>query len=388
MPFAAVLAATCLSSAFGSILMGAFARYPIALAPGMGINAYFAYAVVGSAGLSWQAALGIVFLSGVAFLLLTAGGIREMILYSIPRELYSAVAVGIGLFIAFIGLVNAGVVVGDSSTKVSMGDLRRPLTLLGLFGLLLTATLMVRGVRAAMVIGILATTGVGAALGLVEWRPGSYGVSALGETAVRLDVGSVLRADVLDIVLVFLFVNLFDDIGTLVAVGKKAGLFGADGRIPRINRILFADASATVAGSLAGTSTVVSYIESAAGVAAGGRSGVSAIVTGILFLAALGLAPLVGAVPVEATAPALILVGALMISHAAEIPWDDPAVSIPAFLTMIAIPLTFSIANGLAFGLTVHTLLRVLKGDALRIHWLVYVMTALFLGRFFFLGHG
>ncbi len=385
MPFTAVVAATCVSSAFGSILMGAFARYPIAMAPGMGLNAYFAYIVVQGMAVPWPTALGAVFVSGVAFFLLTAGGIRELILYSIPRELYSAVAVGIGLFIAFIGLVNAGVVIGDPTTKVAMGDLRQPMTLLALFGLLLMASLLVRRVRAAMLAGILATVALGAALGLVSWQPRSSALSEITATAFRLDVGGILKADLAEIVLVFLFVNLFDDIGTLVAVGKKANLFDEAGRIPRVNKILFTDAAATVAGSLAGTSTVVSYIESAAGVVAGGRSGVTAIVTGLLFVAALLVAPLIGAIPAAATAPALILVGSLMISHVAEIRWEEPVSAVPAFLTMISIPLTFSIANGLAFGFTVHTLLRILKGEARQVPWLVYLLTALFLARFFLL---
>ena len=269
---------------------------------------------------------------------------------------------------------------------VAMGDLREPMTLLALFGLVLTAALLVRRVRAAMLIGMIVTTAVGAVFGLITWAPQSYHVSEITATAFQLDIGGVFRVDLMEIVLVFLFVNLFDDIGTLVAVGKKAGLFDEAGHIPRVNKILFADASATVVGSLTGTSTVVSYIESAAGVVAGGRSGVTAIVTGILFVAALFVAPVIGAIPTAATAPVLILVGSLMISHAGEINWDEPVVAIPAFLTMITIPLTFSIANGLAFGFTVHTLLRVLRGEARRVPWLVYVMTVLFLVRFFVLG--
>ncbi|MCW5982555.1 MAG: NCS2 family permease [Bryobacteraceae bacterium] len=386
MPFTAVVAATCVSAAFGSILMGVYARYPIALAPGMGLNAYFAYAVVKGMGVSWQVALGAVFLSGVAFLLLTFAGLRELILYSIPAELYAAVAVGIGLFIAFIGLSNASVVVKHPATLVAMGDLRHPMTLLALAGLLFIAVLLARGVRAAMLIGILATAGAGALLGLIPWEAGTYSLADITETAFRMDIRGALRLDILEITLVFLFINLFDDIGTLVGVGKKANLFDASNRIPRVNRILFTNASATVAGATAGTSTVVSYIESAAGVAAGGRTGVPAIVSGLLFLAALFVAPLAGAIPSAATAPALILVGSLMISHAAEIDWNKPAISIPAFLTMITIPLTFSIANGLAFGFTIHTLIRILRGEARRVSWLVYVLTALFLARFFWLG--
>lgn len=250
----------------------------------------------------------------------------------------------------------------------------------------MTAALLVRGVRAAMLIGILVTTGLGVALGLVPWEPQTYGVSEITATAFQLDLAGTMKVDLIEIVLVFLFVNLFDDIGTLVAVGKKANLFDEANRIPRVNRILFADASATVVGSVSGTSTVVSYIESAAGVVAGGRSGVTAIVTGILFGAALFVAPLVGAIPAAAAAPALILVGSLMISHAAEIKWNEPVIAIPAFLTMITIPLTFSIANGLAFGFSIHTLLRLCRGEGRQVPWLVYLMTALFLARFFVLG--
>jgi AGZA family xanthine/uracil permease-like MFS transporter len=258
MPYTAVVAATCVSSAFGSFLMGAYARYPIALAPGMGLNAYFAYAVVRALGISWQVALGAVFLSGVLFLVLTFAGIRELILYSIPAELYAAVAVGIGLFIAFIGLSNAGIVVADASTKVALGDLRRPATLLALFGLVLTAALMARRVRAAILLGILATTAAGVAAGLVEWQPRTYSLAEITATAFQLDLAGALKPEVIEIVLVFLFVNLFDDIGTLVGVAKKANLFDRDNRIPRVNRILAADASATIVGALCGTSTVVS----------------------------------------------------------------------------------------------------------------------------------
>ncbi|MDX2153340.1 MAG: NCS2 family permease [Bryobacteraceae bacterium] len=388
MPHAAVVAATCFSAGFGSLLMGAFARYPIALAPGMGLNAYFTYTVVKAMGVSWQTALGAVFLSGVAFLLLTAAGVRQLILEAIPSELYASVAVGIGLFIALIGFRNAGLVAASPATLVTLGDLRNPQTQLALFGLLLMASLMAWEFRGAMLIGVLATTAAGAGLGLVAWQPQALSLGDITGTAFQLDVRGALRLGLLEIVFVFLFVDLFDNIGTLVGVGKKAGLFDRASRIPRVNRILFADATATVAGSLAGTSTVVSYIESAAGVAAGGRSGVTAIVTGLLFLVSLLIAPLVGAIPAAATAPALILVGALMISHAAEIRWSDPLIAIPAFLTITAIPLTFSIANGLAFGFTAHTLLRLARGEFRTISWLVYLLTALFLIRFIYLGAG
>jgi AGZA family xanthine/uracil permease-like MFS transporter len=388
MPLPAIVAATCLCAAFGSILMGILARYPIALAPGMGLNAYFTYTVVKGLGVPWQTALGAVFLSGVAFLLLTAIGVRQMIVSAIPAELYAAVAVGIGLFIAFIGLHNAGIVTASPATLVTMGNLRAPNTLLAIFGLVLISGLLTWNVRAGILIGILATTGLGAVFGLVPWQPQAYSFSDITATAFQLDIRGAIGYGLVEIVFVFLFVDLFDNIGTLVAVGKQAKLFDEANQIPRMNRILFSDAIATMVGSFAGTSTVTSYIESAAGVAAGGRSGATAITAGVLFIAALFVAPLVGAIPTAATAPALIVVGSLMIAHAAEIPWSNPVIAIPAFLTIVTIPLTFSIANGLAFGFTAYTLLKVARGQFRDVNWLVYVLTILFIARFFYLGAG
>ncbi len=386
MPFQAVVAATCFCAAFGSILMGAVARYPVALAPGMGLNAYFAYTVVKGLGVPWQTALGAVFLSGVAFLILTVAGVRQLIVEAIPTELYAAVAAGIGWFIALIGLRNAGIVVANPATLVALGNLRDKQTLLAVFGLALTAALMAWGVRAAMLLGIVATTLAGSLLGLVKWSWSMYRVSDIMATAGKLDVRGALHLGLLEIVFVFLFVDLFDNLGTLVGVGKKAGLFDEANRIPRLPRILLCDATATIVGSLAGTSTVTSYIESAAGVAAGGRTGVTAIVTGLLFAAALFVAPLVGAVPGAATAPALILVGSLMMSHAAEIHWNDPASAIPAFLTMLTIPLTFSIATGLSFGFTSFAVLKLARGQFQKKDWVVYVLAAIFVARFIYLG--
>jgi AGZA family xanthine/uracil permease-like MFS transporter len=385
MPLAAVTAATCLSAAVGSVLMGALARYPIALAPGMGINAYFTYTVVKGMGVPWPTALGAVFLSGIAFLLLTALGVRQLIISTIPFELYAAVAAGVGLFIAFIGFRNSGIVLSHPVTTVTLGNLRDKSTALALFGLLLMAALLAWRVRAAMLIGILATTAIGLATGVAKWMPQAYRFQDLSATAGKLDVGGALRLGFLEIIFVFLFIDMFDNIGTLVAVGKRAGLFDHAHRIPRVNRILFSDATATVVGALSGTSTVVSYIESAAGVAAGGRTGVTAIVTGLLFGVALFVAPAVGAIPAAATAPALIVVGSLMMSSVAEIAWDDPEVAIPAFLTIMTIPLTYSIANGLAFGFTAFTLLKVLRGKFRQVNWFVYALTALFIVRFIYL---
>ena len=385
-PLSAVSAATCLSAAFGSILMGVVARYPIALAPGMGLNAYFTYTVCLKMHVQWQTALGAVFLSGVLFLVLTAAGVRQMILRSIPHELYAAVASGIGLFIAFIGFRNAGLVVSDPATFVSLGNIRNPATALALFGLMLMVALEIKKVRGSILIGVLVTTGLAWALGLVHWKSQGGGIQSLTQTALQLDIRGALSKGLLEIIFVFFFVDLFDNLGTLVAVTKRAGLIATDHTIPRLNRILFADASATVFGSLTGTSTVTSYVESTAGVAAGGRSGVTAIVTGLLFLAAMIAAPFVGVVPSAATAPALILVGSMMLATITEIRWHEPLVSVPAFLTLILIPLTYSIANGLGFGIIAWAVLHLATGNWRRQDWLLYTLAVLFALRFIYLG--
>jgi AGZA family xanthine/uracil permease-like MFS transporter len=388
MPLAAVTAATCLSAAAGSFLMGGFAKYPIALAPGMGLNAYFTYVVVKGMGVPWQAALGAVFISGIAFLLLTVLGVRQLIVSAIPHELYAAVAAGVGLFIALIGFRNSGIIVPHPATTVTLGNLRDPGTALALFGLLLISALLAWRVRAAMLIGILATTLMGLVTGVAKWAPQTYRLGDLSATAGKLDIAGAVRLGFLEIIFVFLFIDLFDNIGTLVAVGKKANLFDEARQIPRLNRILLSDATATIVGALSGTSTVVSYIESAAGVAVGGRTGITVIVTGMLFIVALFLAPVVGAIPAAATAPALIVVGSMMVSVVGEIAWSDPEVAIPAFLTMMTIPLTFSIANGLAFGFTAYSLLKILRGKFRDVNWFVYLLTGLFIARFVYLGRG
>jgi len=385
-PLPAVTAATCLSAAFGSILMGIVARYPIALAPGMGLNAYFTYTVCLKMHVPWQTALGAVFLSGVIFLALTTVGIRQMILRAIPHQLYAAVAGGIGLFIAFIGFQHAGLVVRDPNTLVSMGNIRNPTAYLTLLGLILMVALEIRKVKGSILIGVLTVTGIAWAFHLVHWRPSTGGIGALTQTAFKLNIMGALNKGLLEIIFVFFFVDLFDNLGTLVAVTKRAGLIEADHSIPRLNRILFADATATVFGSLTGTSTVTSYVESTAGVAAGGRSGITAIVTGLLFLSAIGAAPFIGIVPPAATAPALILVGSLMLAAINEIHWHEPLVAVPAFLTLILIPFTYSIANGLGFGIIAWAVLHLLAGKARRKDWLLYLLAALFLARFIYLG--
>jgi adenine/guanine/hypoxanthine permease len=385
MPLPAVTAATCLAAAFGSILMGVIARYPIALAPGMGLNAYFTYTVCLRMHIPWQTALGAVFLSGCVFLLLTAFGIRQLILKAIPQELYAAVACGIGLFIAFIGLTKAGLVVADPATMVRLGNIKDPTTALALLGLGVMVALEIWKVKGSILIGIVTVTAAAWAMGLVHWAPATGGFSSLAATAFKLDIVGALHVGLVEIVFIFFFVDLFDNLGTLVAVTKRAGLQAQDHSIPRLNRILFSDAIATVGGSLTGTSTVTSYVESTAGVAAGGRSGVTAIVTGLLFLGAMLAAPFIGIVPPAATAPALILVGSLMLTTVTEIRWTDPLVAVPAFLTLILIPLTYSIANGLGFGIIAWAVLHLAAGKITRKDWLLYVLACLFLVRFLYL---
>ena len=309
-----------------------------------------------------------------------------MILRAIPHQLYAAVASGIGLFIAFIGFQHAGLVVRDPNTLVAMGNIRNPTAWLALLGLILMVALEARKVKGSILIGVLGITGLAWALRMVHWTPAAGGFHALTQTAFKLDIMGAVNKGLLEIIFVFFFVDLFDNLGTLVAVTKRAGLIAPDHSIPRLNRILFADATASIFGSLIGTSTVTSYVESTAGVAAGGRSGVTAIVTGLLFLGAIAAAPFAGIVPQAATAPALILVGSLMLAAISEIHWHDPLVAVPAFLTLVLIPFTYSIANGLGFGIIAWAVLHLFAGKARRQDWLLYVLAALFLARFIYLG--
>ena len=391
LPVAAVAAATCLAAGIGSLLMGFMANYPLALAPGMGLNAYFTYTVVKGMGVPWEVALGCVFISGVAFLLLTLVGVRQLIVRSIPKPLLAATAAGIGLFIAFIGLKNAGLVVASPATTVALGDLKTPTALLTLFGLVLISVLQARKVKGAMLIGILTLTVIGWFLGLSSWTGWTFGPTALMQTFGKLDIAGALNLGgsfgvaLLEIIFVFLFVDLFDNVGSLAAVTKRAGLQGPNGEIPRLNRILYADSIAATVGAVAGTTTVTSYIESASGVAVGGRTGLTAVVTGLLFLAALLVAPLAGLVPTAATAPALILVGVMMMGSINEIAWDEPLDAVPAFLTLVMIPLTFSIANGLAFGITAYAVLKLATGKATRADWMLMLLGGLFVVRFAYL---
>ncbi len=391
MPVAGVAAATCLAAGFGSILMGLLSNYPLALAPGMGLNAYFTYTVVKTMGLPWQVALGCVFLSAVAFLLLTLSGVRQLIMNAIPRSLFAAISGGIGLFIAFIGLKNAGIIVSDPGTTVGLGKLTASTPALAILGLLVIAILQARAVKGAMLVGILSVAGIAWIFGLAHVTPFAYHLRDLLGTAFRLDIPAALNlkggigVSLIEIVFVFLFVDLFDNVGTLMAVTKRAGLVSSDGKVPRMNRILLADSIAMLAGALAGTSPVTSYIESTAGVAVGGRTGLTSVTVGVLFLGTLFVAPFVQAIPAVATAPALILVGAMMMGALADVDWHDPGEGIPAFLTAIMVPLSYSIANGLAFGIVSHAVLRLVRGQARLRDWLVYVLAALCVVRFAYL---
>ncbi len=387
-PFSGALFATCIASAIGSLMMGLIANYPFALAPGMGLNAYFTYTVVKGMGYDWHVAMGAVFISGVVFLILTLARIRAMIVDAIPMTMKTAVAVGIGLFIAFIGLKNAGVIVSSPATFVTLGHIMTKPVLLSLGGLLVTAALLARGYRSAIITGIILVTLFSILLKVSSPPTGLFQMPDVRSTFLQLDIKGALRLGVFDVIFVFLFVDLFDTIGSLMGLGRQAGYLDAEGRMPRVNRALFADAIATIAGSLLGTSTVVTYIESSTGVSEGGRTGLTAVVVGLLFLMAVFFSPIAGAIPPIATAPALIIVGALMIGAVADIKWNDITEAIPAFLTIIAMPLTFSIANGLAIGFIFYPILKIMTGRSREVRPLVYVLAVLFILRYVYLAGG
>jgi AGZA family xanthine/uracil permease-like MFS transporter len=358
----AIFVATCLAAAIGSAIMGFIANYPIALAPGMGLNAFFTYTVVLHMGHTWQVALGAVFISACMFFVLSIFRIREWIINSIPLELRSAIAAGIGLFLALIALKEAGIVVANPATLVGMGDLSKPEPLLAILGFFIIVALEARKITGAVLIGILVTTAAGIALGVSQFGGVFSMPPSLAPTFMQLDIKGALNIGLVTVVFAFLFVDIFDNSGTLIAVAKKAGLMRADGHMPKMGRALIADSSAAMVGSVLGTSTTTSYIESAAGVSAGGRTGLTAVVVAILFLLALFLAPLAGSVPAFATAPALLFVAVLMTAGLAEIDWSDITVAAPVVITALAMPLTFSIANGIAFGFIAWTAIKLLAG--------------------------
>ena len=383
-PKDAAIASTIWIAALASMAMGVFANYPVALAPGMGLNAFFAYYVCGVLGLHWTVALGAVFFSGVLFLILTVGGIRQAIINAVPRDLKLAISVGIGLFIAFIGLKGTGLIVENSATYVSLGHVTAPTTLLSLFGLLFTAALMARNVHGSILIGIFVTTVLAMALGMTPAPQGlgdivSTSLPHMGGTFGQLDLAGAWNYGLVSIIFTFTVVELFDNMGTLIGLTTKAKMVKPDGHIENIDKALTTDAVGTMVSAVFGTSTVTSYIESAAGIAAGGRTGLTALAAGVLFLAALLFTPLIGLVPAFATAPALILVGALLMSEVGKIDFSDFTNALPAFLTIIMMPLTSSIANGFAFGFISYMVMKLFAGQYKQISWIMYLVSIAFL---------
>ena len=387
MPHDAVFVATCIAAAIGTIIMGMYANYPIAMAPGMGLNAYFAYAVVKGMGFTWQAALGAVFISGCLFMLVSLFRIREMIVNGIPHSIRIAITAGIGLFLGIVSLRGAGLVVGNPATLVALGDMHQPSVILSVLGFFVIVTLDHLRVKGAILIGILAVTVASFFFagntfhGVVSLPP------SIAPTLLHLDIEAALSVGILNVVLVFFLVELFDATGTLMGVANRAGLLKA-GKMDRLNKALLADSTAIVAGSLLGTSSTTAYIESAAGVQAGGRTGLTALTVAVLFLACLFIAPLAGVVPAYATAPALLYVSCLMLRELVDLNWDDTTESIPAVLTALMMPFTYSIANGVAFGFITYSGLKLFGGRWREVRAIVWIISAIFLFRFFYLSGG
>ena len=380
----AVFVATCLAAAISTAIMALYARYPIALAPGMGLNAFFAFGLVKGMGLSWQVALGCVFISGVINIILSLLPVREWIFDSIPRSLKMAISAGIGFFLAIIGLENAGIVVDHPATLVTLGSMTKPTVVLAVCGFLLMLGLEARGIAGSIIISILTTTVVGVALGL---SPAGGIVSlppSLGPTFLQLDIWGALNLALFSVIFALVFVDLFDTAGTLVGVSHRAGLLTPEGKLPRLKQALLADSSATMIGALLGTSNTTSYIESAAGVKAGGRTGLTALTVAVLFLAALFLAPLAGMVPAYATAPALLFVACIMARGITELDWEDVTEYGPAVLCMVIMPLTYSIAHGIAFGFIAYAVAKLLSGRWNELSWPVIILALVFLAKYAF----
>lgn len=384
MDFGAVMTATILAASITTVLMGILTNYPFALAPGMGLNAFFTFVVAAQYG--WQTALAAVFVSGVVFLLLSITGFIKYIDIAVPRSLKSAIAAGIGLFIAFIGLKNAGIIVGYEATFVTLGVLNTPGPMLALIGILIIAVLMARKVRGAILIGILLTTIISFIMGI---QPAPSNITdivgmpaSLAPVLMQLDFKALLTIPFF-VIFSFVFVDIFDTMGTLLGTGARAGYLDKNGCLPKVNKAMFADAVGTMGGALVGTSTVTTYIESTAGISEGGKTGFTSVVTGVLFLLALFIAPLAGLVPAEATAPALIIVGVLMMGAVAKINFEDFTEAFPAFLTILFMPLAFSIADGIAFGFIAFPVVKLVAGKRKEIHWLLYILAVVSLIHFF-----
>ncbi len=385
MPKESVFVATCLIAALGTLIMGLYANYPIALAPGMGLNAYFAFVVVLGMGLKWQVALGAVFISGCLFLLVTLTGLREVIIRAIPQSLRVAITVGIGMFLALIALKSAGVVAASPATYVTLGDLHSPSVVLATLGFFLIVTLDKLKVPGAILIGILTVTILSFFFGGNVFHGVFSPPPSIAPTFLQLDIMGALSVGIVNVVLVFFLVELFDATGTLMGVAKRAGLL-VPGKMDRMNKALLADSGAIFAGSLLGTSSTTAYIESAAGVQAGGRTGLTAVTVAALFLASLMISPLAGSVPAYATAPALLFVACLMLRELTELDWEDSTEVVPAAITALVMPFTYSIANGLAFGFITYAALKLLTGRAKEVHWMVWLIAIVFLFKFIYVG--
>lgn len=389
MPFDAVLIATAFSAVLATLLMAFLANYPFALAPGMGLNAYFTYSVVFGMGYTWQTALGAVFISGILFLLLSVSGIREKIIDAVPATLKSAIGAGIGLFIAFIGLQNGGLVQADEATMLALGDLTQPATALAAIGIIITGILLARKVNGAILWGIIATTLIGIPMGVTQMPTGFFQIPTFSTWAPifgKLDIRGALNIGLFEVVFAFLFVDLFDTIGTLIGVSQQAGYLDKDGKLPRANKALLADSIGTVAGAIFGTSTVTTFVESASGVAVGARTGLANVVTSICFFLSIFFLPIIGIVPAAATAPALIIVGAMMLNSVVDIPWGEMDEALPAFIAIAAMPFTYSIATGIALGFIAYPIIKLAAGKAKEVHGITYVLAVLFIIRFIYLG--
>ena len=382
----AVFTATIISSVIATLVMALWANLPFALAPGMGLNAFFAFTVVLTMGYSWQFALTAVFLEGLIFLGLTAFNIREMIVNSIPINLKHAISAGIGLFIAFIGMQNAGIIVDNPATLVSLGDVHKPEVIVAFSGLIIAGVLMALRVKGALLIGIFCSAVIGLFNGVTHLPEGTLISTppSLSSIAFHFDFHQIFSFDMAMVLLTFLFVDMFDTVGTLVGVASKANMLDKDGRLPKVKEALFADAVGTTVGALLGTSTVTTYVESASGVAEGGRTGLTSLTVAGLFMLALFLSPIFLMIPGAATAPALILVGSFMLSPILKVDFDDITEAIPVFLTVIMMPLAYSIAEGIAFGVISFVLLKVLTGHYRKVEWISYLLALLFLLKFIF----
>ncbi|GJM16696.1 MAG: adenine permease [Thermodesulfobacteriota bacterium] len=391
----AVMVATCISAALGTVLMALMANYPIALAPGMGENFYFTYIVVLTLGYSWQITLGAVFISGVAFILLSTVGLREKLITILPDCLKNSIPVGLGLLIALVGLEWSGIVVSHPVTYVTLGDITSTPTLLSILGLIIMAILFARRIKGAILIGFIITAVVGLIIGLVEFKGVLAAPPSLDSTLFKLEIPNIFaNPELLTVIFIFLFLDLFDTVGTLVGVSQSAG-YMKNGKLPRARGALLSDAISTTTGALLGTSTVTAYIESTTGISAGGKTGLTSIVVALLFILAIFINPLVqligagyeinGITLYPVIAPALIMIGAMMFKNIVNIDWEDYTESIPAFLTLLIMPLAFSITQGISFGVISYVLLKIVRGKGKNIHWLLYLFAALFIAKYIWL---